>query len=476
MKQGIPHAVCHYAYANSGRLLRSASALNMTFLCVVAFAANASTNEADMVLGDLQNMRQSSAASISAPWRMFGQFTGVVQWHPQFVAPYTGPNSLSSGNRSEETTDVTLYLGARVWQGGEVWINPEIDQGFGLDNTLGLAGFSSGEAYKVGKDHPYLRMPRLFLRQVISLEGEDQTVDAEANQMGGVRAPDNVILTVGKFSVVDVFDTNTYAHDPRSDFLNWAVVDAGAFDYAADAWGYTIGASAEWTQSWWTVRGGMFALSKVPNGKSPDTDFHQRALIGEWESRQQWHAHPGKLKLLAFVNHGRMASYEDAIRAGQTAGSVPDVAVVRHDSSRSGIVINLEQELTATLGIFARASGNDGSKEAFEFTEINKSVSGGVSIRGDWWGRHGDACGLAAVINGLSSGARQYLAAGGMGILIGDGQLPHYGSEQIVETYYSRQVTKGFTLSGDYQYIVNPAYNRDRGPVSIFGLRVHAEF
>lgn len=445
-------------------------------LCVIPFVANALADSADIKPDDPKAALLPSPVPAPESSSIRGQFTGVVQWHPQFVAPYSGPNSFSAGNRNDETTDLTLYGGVHIWQGGEIWINPEIDQGFGLDNTLGLAGFSSGEAYKVGKDHPYLRLPRLFLRQVFALGGEDQKVESEANQLGGMQTSNNVTLTVGKFSVVDVFDTNTYAHDPRSDFMNWAVVDAGAFDYAADAWGYTLGAAAEWTQSWWTLRGGVFALSKIPNGKSPDSDFHQYALIEEGEERHQWRDHPGKFKLLVFVNHGRMASYDDAVHLAQLTGTVPDVAMVRHDSSRTGFAINLEQELVSSVGIFARVSLNDGSKEAFEFTEINESISGGVSVRGDFWGRHDDAAGVAAVMNGLSPEARRYFAAGGLGILIGDGQLPHYGSEQIAEAYYSLHIAESLTLSADYQHVVNPAYNRDRGPVSIFGLRVHTEF
>jgi high affinity Mn2+ porin len=316
----------------------------------------------------------------------------------------------------------------------------------------------------------------LFLRQVFGLGGEEQKIEPDANQLGGTRSADNITLTVGKFSVVDVFDTNTYAHDPRADFLNWSVVDAGAFDYAADAWGYTFGGAAEWTQSWWTLRGGVFALSKVPNGKAPDSDFYQYALIAEWEARHQWRDHPGKLKLLAFANDGRMASYDDAVHLAQLSGTTPDVSLVRRTSSRTGFAINLEQELASDLGLFARVSLNDGSKEAFEFTEINESISGGASMHGDSWGRHDDSVGAAVAINGISGAAQRYFAAGGLGILIGDGQLPHYGREQIAEAYYSLHLIGSSTLSADYQYIVNPAYNRDRGPVSIFGLRVHAEF
>jgi high affinity Mn2+ porin len=422
--------------------------------------------------------QSSPATEVFTPeqWSIHGQFTNVTQWHPSFNAPYSGANSLSPASKQANTNDATLYLGARLWQGGEFYINPEIDEGFGLSDTLGVAGFPSGEAYKVGKNHPYLRWQRIFYRQVFDLGGVEQKVESGANQLAGSKSADNVTLTVGKFSVVDIFDTNAYAHDPRSDFLNWSILDAGAFDYAADAWGYTNGLAAEWNQSWWTLRGGLFDLSKIPNSTQLETNFSQYALIGEAEERHQWLDHPGKLKLLGFVNRGRMASYNDALILAQQTGKTPDVALVRHFDSRPGMAINLEQELSSNLGMFAKASINDGSNESFEFTEINQSLSAGLSLRGNRWGRPDDTVGIAVVVNGLSSDARAYFSAGGLGILIGDGQLPHYDTERILETYYSLQLSQHVKVSLNYQYIVNPAYNADRGPVSIFGFRAHAEF
>lgn len=409
---------------------------------------------------------------------MRGQFTNVTQWHPAFTSPYQGQNSLNPDSNSAATNDLTLFAGVRISAGSELWINPEIDQGFGLSNTLGVAGFPSGEAYKVGANAPYLRLPRLFYRQSVNLRGEQQTIASAANQLGRPRSADNIILTIGKFSVTDVFDTNTYAHDPRSDFLNWSIVDSGAFDYAADAWGFTKGVSVEWTRSGWTLRGGFFDLSTVPNSTILDPTFSQHEWVAELEERHRLGKHPGKVKLLGFVNQGKMGSYADAMQLAQQTNSTPDTGLVRRGSSNPGMAINLEQEVSSSLGTFARASMNNGSKEAFEFTEINRSVCAGLSLRGERWGRHDDTFGFAAVTNGLSRDARNYFAAGGMGILIGDGQLPHYGSEKIIETYYlySVHALDHLSFSLDYQYVINPAYNQDRGPVSIFGVRVHAEF
>jgi high affinity Mn2+ porin len=407
---------------------------------------------------------------------LHGQFTNVTQYHPRFSSPYRGPNSLDPGNRGNETVDLTLFLGVRLWEGGEFYANPEVDQGFGLSNTLGVAGFPSGEAYKVGAAEPYVRLPRAFFRQVISLDGEAQTVDGAANQLGGSRLSDNIVITAGKFSVTDIFDTNSYAHDPKSDFMNWSLIDAGAFDYAADAWGYTYGAALEWTQSWWTIREGFFDLSRIPNSKYLEHGFDQYSVISELEERHELFGQPGKLKILGFVNYGRMAKYEDAIRAVAGTSATPDVATVRRFQTKAGAAANFEQQLTSDLGMFARFSADDGSKEAYEFTEINRSISAGLSLKGAQWNRPKDVFGLAFVINDISGDARKYLAAGGLGILIGDGRLPRYASESIAEAYYNLSITDGVTLGLDYQYIANPGYNPDRGPVSVFGSRIHLEF
>lgn len=408
-------------------------------------------------------------------WAIHGQVTNVTQWHNRFRSPYAGANSLTADGRTEETTDVTIFAGLRLWHGAELWLNPEFDQGFGLNNTVGAAGFPSGEAYKIGANTPYLRIPRAFLRQTIQMGALDQPVSPVANQLAGSTSADRVVLTVGKFSPTDIFDANSYAHDPRADFLNWSVIDAGPFDYAADPWGFTYGGAVEWTAGPWTWRGGVFQLSKVPNGKVTGVHFDQYMLVAEAERRYSWRELDGKVKLLGFMNRGEMAAYDDAVRLGQVTGTAPDAALVRRRSSRSGVTINVEQALGSNIGAFARLGVNDGSKEAYEFTEINNSVSAGLSIKGGAWRRPDDVFGLALVTNGLSSAARNYFSAGGIGILIGDGQLT-YGREQIIEAYYALRLGSHFSFALDLQRIVHPAYNRDRGPVNVVGLRAHAEF
>jgi high affinity Mn2+ porin len=420
----------------------------------------------------------AAAAATEEPAESFaihGQFTYVEQETSAFNAPYAGPNSLSP-ERGAETTDVTLYLGARLWSGAEGWINGEIDQGLGLDDTLGVAGFPSGEAYKIGKNQPYLRLPRLFVRQTLNLDDTRQSVDAAANQLGGSRSADRVVITVGKFSVADVFDTNQYAHDPRSDFLNWAAIDAGTFDYAADAWGYTVGAALEWYQGAWTLRGGLFDLSTVPNSVHLDPGFHEFQSILEIERRHEIAALPGRVALTVFDSRGRMGLLNDAVQRAGSTGTAVDIAAVRRYRGRAGASLNLEQQLATDLGLFVRLGKAGGNVEAYEFTDIDRAVSAGLSLQGTRWHRADDTLGLAAINNGISAARERYLNAGGLGILVGDGRLPHPGPEQIIETYYSLSVLRAAHLSFDYQWINHPAYNRDRGPVSVVAVRLYAQF
>lgn len=441
------------------------------FSPVAAIAQQSGVPTDDAVL---QPAPSTTADQVAPTWNLHVQGTTTTQFHPPFTAPYSGAMSLDPHRASAETSDVTLYAGMRLWRGAAAYFDPELDQGFGLSNTTGLAGFSSGEAYKIGADLPYPRLQRAFIRQTLSLGGDKQTIEDGPNQLADAVAANNLTLTVGKFSVVDVFDTNDYAHDARHDFLNWSLIDAGAFDYAADSWGFTYGGALEWTQDFWTLRGGLFDLSTIPNGKQPDPGFGEFEVVLEGEERHQWHDHPGKLKLLIYLNRGAMASYTDALAYAEEMGTIPAVAPVRHFQSRAGLALNFQQELQGGLGVFARASVAQGDREAYEFTDVDQSVSGGVSLNGGRWGRADDTAGAALVINSLSTDAQRYFSAGGLGVLIGDGHLS-YGLEQIAETYYQIQVKKGIQVTFDYQFVNNPAYNRDRGPVSVFGLRLHAE-
>jgi high affinity Mn2+ porin len=420
----------------------------------------------------------SLAATAAADDQIFGvhgQFTYVEQGTSGFNAPYRGPNSLSP-NSGAETTDATLYIGARLWQGAEAWLNGELDQGHGLDDTLGAAGFPSGEAYKVGKNQPYLRLQRAFVRQTFNLEGDAEQVESAANQLRGSQSNDRVVITVGKFSVVDIFDTNRYAHDSRGDFLNWTAIDTGTFDYAADAWGYTAGAAIEWYTHSWTLRGGLFDLSDVPNSVHLEPGFHEFQVDLELEHRHEIAGRAGRVLLTAFESRGRMGLLDEAIAVAANSGEPVDIAALRHYRSRGGLSLSVEQELAPELGAFIRAGRAAGNVETYECTDVDRTLAVGLSLQGARWHRADDTVGIAAVNNAISGVREAYLNAGGLGILIGDGRLPHAGPERIIESYYSAAVFNIAHLSLDYQWIDHPAYNRDRGPVSVIAVRLHAQF
>jgi len=422
-------------------------------------------------------------ATPETDWLNFhSQATFTWQGYPAIRSAFSGPNSLLASGEGRETADATLFTGIRLWQGAEIWVNPEIDQGFGLADTHGVAGFLSAEAYKLGADYPYARVHRYFLRQTIDLGGETEKVDADINQFAGSQTANRLVLTVGKFAVVDIFDTNKYANNPKSDFLNWALVNAGTFDYAADAWAYTYGVAAEWYQGRWTLRGGVFDLSATPTGGiSPagvnlDPTFDQFQMVGEIEERHELWGEPGKLKLTGFLNRGRAGEFTAAVDLAAMTGQPADINAVRTYTSRPGVSLNLEQQVTEDLGVFARAGWADGDIEPWDFTDIDRTVSVGVSLSGRQWGRPDDTVGLAGVVNGISSEHVAFLNAGGLGILVGDGMLPHPAPEEIIETYYSYALSSSTHLSVDYQFVANPGYNTDRGPVNVFSGRIHTQF
>jgi len=411
-----------------------------------------------------------------------GQTTFVDQTYPTFRSPYEGTNSLPGTGEGRETWDVTLYAGVRLWQGAQLWVNPEIDQGLGLAQTHGVAGFPSAESYKLGSDYPYARIQRAFVRQTIDLGGETEKVDADINQFAGSQTANRLVLTIGRFSIVDIFDTNKYANNAKTDFLNWSVVNAGSFDYAGDGWAYTYGAAAEWYQGRWTLRGGIFDLSETPpGGMSPlgaflDPTFNNFELVGEIEERHELWGQPGKFKITGFLERGRMGAYQDAINLAAITGGPADINAVRTYTSRPGVSVNLEQQITETLGVFARAGWVNGSLETWDNTDIDRTLEGGVSITGKPWGRPDDTIGIAGVINGISPVFAAFLNDGGLGVLVGDGQLPHPGLEHIIEAYYSLAVSSSTHLTFDYQFIADPAYNTDRGPVNAFAGRIHWQF
>jgi high affinity Mn2+ porin len=402
------------------------------------------------------------------------QTTFISQYAAPFRSPYQGANSLAS-NSGREGWDVTLYAGLRPWRGAEIWINPEIDQGFALSDFHGVAGFVNNDPSK-GSSYPFARIQRAFFQQTFDLGGEVQKVDADLNQFAMTETENRVVVTAGKFATGDIFDLNKYAQDARQDFMNLAVVSTGTYDYASDAFGYTYGIATEWYQGPWTLRGGYFDLSRISAGVELDPGFHEFQWVGELERRYNLLGQPGKILFTYFFSRGDMGTYNAAVSLSQLTGEPANVSLVRQGRSRSGIGGNLEQQITPELGIFARAGIANGNVQDYEITDIDRTATIGLSQSGKPWGRPDDTFGLAGNVNTITKAHQAYFNAGGLGIVIGDGALPHPGPEQILEAYYRYNLSSLWHVTLDYQFVNNPAYNRDRGPVSIIATRLHADF
>jgi high affinity Mn2+ porin len=412
----------------------------------------------------------------SGNWNFHGQFTFVGQGYGAFPSPYFGDQSLYGGAQFQNTTSATAYIGMRPWAGTEIYVNPEWAQGFGLSETFGVAGFPNGEAQKAGFPTPVLNIARLFVRQTFGLGGEQETIEDGPNQLPGKQDISRITVTVGKLEVIDLFDNNTYSHDPRTSFLNWNLMCCGAYDWTMDKIGYTWGAAVELNQKYWAFRFGYFLVPRTSNENRFDMRIPKVGeYIGELELRYSLFSQPGKLRLMGWANVANAGSYSEAVAEPLNTPNYPDIRLTRQIRTDYGFVVNVEQALTDQLGLFSRAGWNAGKTEIIGWTDCNESFSLGAVLKGTAWGRPYDRIGVAGVINGLSPEARAYFAAGGNGILIGDGQL-NYRPEKILEAYYAYSLNKWSVLTLDYQFIADPAYNADRGPVSFYSLRLHAEF
>jgi hypothetical protein len=418
------------------------------------------------------------AQDVAVPegWNARFQATYIRQTKPGFSAAYSGVNSLSPDAEKSYSFTSTTYLGLRLARDTELYFNPELVQGVPMSGAGGLGGLSNGELQKTAGPTPTLYRARLFVRQTWGLGGEREDIASDPNQLGGARDKNRVVLSAGNLAVSDVFDVNTYAHDARTQFMNWAFLTHGAYDFAADARGYSRGAALEFYQGDWVLRAGRFMQPREPNvlPLDPSLSRHYGDQV-ELEKRYLLSGQPGKARLLLFRNRAVMGRFADAL--ANAAGGVPDTASVRQLRDKRGWGVNLEQSLSDTAGVFARIGKSDGASEVFAFAEIDRSLSLGISLKGARWGRDLDTFGLAYARNGLSGPHRDYLAAGGIGFFVGDGRL-NYRPEAIVEGYYSfgLDVLQRTALSLGAQYIRNPAYNADRGPVRVFSVRLHTEF
>ena len=411
------------------------------------------------------------------PWGARFQSTYVWQSKRPFSAPYSGANSLVTEQEKSYSFTATAALGLRPWPSGEVYFNPEASQGVPLSNLTGLGGFTNGEMARTSGPDLTLYRARAFLRQTWGLGGGTEQLESDFNQLAGSVNKKRLVLTAGNFSVTDLFDDNAYSHDPRTQFLNWALVTHGAYDFAADARGYTWGAALEYLGDGWAIRAGRFIQPKEPNGQALDRRIFRH--YGDQIEMERSHAIgtlPGKIRLLAFRNRAVMSGFREALDQAAASGGAPDINAVRSGArSKKGVGINLEQQVTAQAGVFGRAMWADGRTETYAYTEIDRSISAGALVKGEAWGRAKDTVGVAVARNGLSAAHRDYLAAGGLGFFIGDGRL-NYRPETILEGFYNVNIVRDASIAFDWQHVRNPAYNADRGPVNVFTVRLHTEF
>lgn len=397
------------------------------------------------------------------------QQTVVTQYQPGVKSPYAGTNSFSAKEEAQTSVTSTFFIGVRLGKNTEVYFNPELAGGSGLSRATGIAGFPNGETFRVGNPKPTVYVGRAYIRQYIPLSKETEQVEDALNQLRGLHPTRYLSFVFGKFSLADFFDANTYSHDPRSQFLNWSLMSNGAWDYAANVRGYTQGLMLEYVSPKMSVR---YAAAQVPqeaNGAKLDKNLG-KALSHQVEIEKPFGK--SKLRLLGFINKANMGNYALAAQM-----QMPDITATRkYSRTKTGFGLNFEHEFTDDLGLFARYSYNDGHNETWAFTEIDRSASVGIALNGTKWHRSEDVVGLAVVSNGISKDHRNYLNTGGLGFMVGDGKL-NYGAENIIELYYRYYLhADHFWISPDYQFVMNPAYNKDRGPANVFAIRVHVEF
>ncbi len=444
------------------------SRLSMTMLLVCLAASPA--------------LPQDSDNSIPAPvdferWNLYYQATSIGQYHGSFYALYSGPLSLSNKPERDVSLTTTLFFGLRITRYTELYFDPEIAGGRGFSNVDGLANPTNGELPRVAKATPTPYIARLFITHDFGFGGEMETVDSDENQLSGARPETRYTITIGRFSLTDYFDNNNYTHDPRTQFMAWANMYNGAWDYPADTRGYTWGWVHEYHTRNWSVRYASALVSKVANGESFDRRiFRDRGDVVEGERDYKFLTHPGALRVLGYTNHYDGGSYGEALQLAAATHTTPNIVDTREIGRlKYGVGISFDQEIAKGFGMFIRLGWNDGKNESFEFTAIDRLASGGLSLSGTRWHRKDDTIATALTVAGLSAVHALYLERGGLDFLIGDGSL-NYAPEYNWESYYNAKLFKGFFAALDAQHIVNPAYNQDRGPLWAFSLRLHIEY
>lgn len=401
------------------------------------------------------------------------QQTTITQTHPAFKALYSGENSLNPGKETATSVTSTLFLGKKLWKESFLYINPEMAGGSGFSSTMGIAGFPNGETFRVGNPAPTIYVARFALRQYFKLgSSKEEQIEKDQNEISRKIPSNRITLTVGKFSIADIFDFNTYSHDPRNHFFNWSLMSNGAWDYPANTRGYTWGGAIEIKQNTFTFRLASVLVPKEANGAVMDLNINKaRGDVLEVEKSYLKGSEKGFIRLLVFHNEGHMGNYQKASLLYK-----PEIQATRqYTRHKYGAGINIEYPFSENSGMFIRASWNDGKNETWAFTEIDHSFSTGFVTSPFFARRNKDVLGIALAFNGISKEHEEYFTKGGSGFMLGDGKL-NYSPEIILEGYYLVMVHHFVHLTPDYQFILNPGYNKDRGPVQVYGIRTHFEF
>jgi high affinity Mn2+ porin len=476
------------------RIVRTLLAvLWLTVIPIFNVSAHAQQPDAPLPNGGTPSGREGDTAnppSNADPQAMFphfrdtrfwlsGQANFIFQTHPDFHAGYSGPNSLSPRFEKATSRVMTLYTGVRLSNSTEILIDIEEAGGAALSTGLGLAGNTDLDIVRnpLLSKAPYLG--RGMIHKVFAL-----SKDKVENQRTFLSLFDELPrrrleIRFGKFSMPDFFDQNSAGSDTHFQFNNWTVDNNGSWDYAADTRGYTVGFVVDFEDRIWGLRFAEGLMPKVANGIDLVWKLWQ-AHAENWEFELRRGVIPkkaGVVRVLAFTNYANMGIYRDAV-AQFKEGLVPVPDITHHPwhiTRKYGFGINLEQNLTPNVTAFARCGWDDGKTESFAYTEVDLTFIEGIGVNGAQWGRKHDRAGIAFVSNGIKKDHQLYLADGGNGFLLGDGTL-NYGRENILESYYTAHVWRGIYLAPGVQYVVNPGYNRDRGPVIVPTFRAHVEF
>jgi hypothetical protein len=416
-------------------------------------------------------------------WWLSGQTNIIFQGHLPFHSPYVGTNSLRGASEYKTSLLGTLYSVFRptrsIRYDTDLILDVESSGGRGISQALGLAGFTNLDVVR----NPTLgSAPYLARYQIHQVFGLTQETSAQEPGFFAVapRVPVRRIeFRIGKMTLPDFFDVNGPGSDSHLQFMNWTVDNNGAWDYAADTRGYTVGGMTEYDDRSWSIRYGFFAMPTIANGIDLDWAYSRaHAQNGEFEVRHSWiPQRKGATRILFFANRAHMGTYREAVDAFLAGiDKTPNILLHEHNGAlKYGFGYNTEQELTKDLRVFGRFGWNEGQHESYAYTEVDQTVEAGADYTGNRWYRPADKIGLAVVSNAIKRDHQNYLKLGGLGFLLGDGYL-NYGRENIVESYYNLHAWRGLFYAVDVQHINNPGYNRDRGPVWVGSVRAHVDF